>query len=515
MMHSERLETRALSENQSFPQYSPSVTKSDPDHLAGLVSEVIPKGSCLIFCSTRKNCENVALLLIKVLSQKIYAEHRKNDRLALMDAMEKLCGSLTPVLSQTIPYGIAYHHSGLTSDERRLLETGYRLGTLNVICCTSTLAAGVNLPAKRVIIRAPYVGRQFMTLCQYKQMVGRAGRAGMGEAGESILICSSKDNQQVGQMLFSPMDEVNSSMLENACIGLENLILSAIGLRLADCLRDLLKLIQTTLLAVQSDKLGADIDREVTAILRNMFRHKVLRVSAESVKTEKNGDILTTQEIRDSNISISTTSSKHLVLSKSTKFELTTIGKAAYKAGIDFKKAEAIYLELKTAQPSLALRNFTHLLYLVVCYCSTEDNIITDPGILFREYNCLDNDTLHVAKLLGITEVHIVKMLKTMSVKGPIERQLIRFYRVLMLNDLINLSQTHTVATKYATDRGAVQSLMNQSISATGSIMRLCEQIDEFWCYTPLFESLFRKLDYCCTAELAPLLDLPCVKIVS
>lgn len=95
-------------------------------------------------------------------------------------------------LTEAISSGVAFHHAGLTNQDRNAVEKGYLEGEINVICCTSTLAVGVNLPCHMVIIKNT-VSYQSMGCKEYSdleimQMLGRAGRPQFDDSAVAVIM---------------------------------------------------------------------------------------------------------------------------------------------------------------------------------------------------------------------------------------------------------------------------------------------------------------------------------------
>jgi len=108
---------------------------------------------------------------------------------------------------------VGFHHSGLNQEERDCIELLFKRGILKVIFCTSTLAAGVNLPAKRVIIASLKQGyNSELTSIQYKQMIGRAGRFGFDTEADSIVCCYPNEKARALEMMTRKLERVESCL---------------------------------------------------------------------------------------------------------------------------------------------------------------------------------------------------------------------------------------------------------------------------------------------------------------
>jgi helicase len=109
---------------------------------------------------------------------------------------------LSEVLSGLVADGAAFHHAGLSPRDRELIEDGFRSGWIKALVATPTLAAGVNLPARSVIISSheryePGFGRSPISVLEYKQLCGRAGRPKFDDYGEAVLIARNEDERDM------------------------------------------------------------------------------------------------------------------------------------------------------------------------------------------------------------------------------------------------------------------------------------------------------------------------------
>ncbi|XP_025743290.1 helicase POLQ-like isoform X3 [Callorhinus ursinus] len=384
-------------------QYSDTLKKMDPDHLVALVTEVIPNYSCLVFCPTKKNCENVAEMICKFLSKEYLKQREKEKHEVIKNLKNISSGNLCPVLKRTIPFGVAYHHSGLTSDERKLLEEAYSTGVLCLFTCTSTLAAGVNLPARRVILRAPYVAKEFLKRNQYKQMIGRAGRAGIDSVGESILILQEKDKQQVLELISRPLENCYSHLVQEFTKGIQTLFLSLIGLKIATNLDDIYHFMCGTFFGVQQ---------------KILLKEKSLwEITVESLRYLTEKGLLQKDAINKSEEEIQYS------------FHITKLGRASFKGAIDLAYCDILYRDLKKGLEGLVLESLLHLIYLTTPY-DMASQCVPDWMIYFRQFSQLSPAEQNVAALLGVSENFIGKKASGQAIKKELEEFWV--YRALL-----------------------------------------------------------------------------------
>ena len=224
----ENLLSKLLDSNKKFTKASKLKQNSWMD----LVLKDCTREQSLVFCPTKKNCENVAKTLQ---SQKRAKSKYKAILLSVSSTNKSQQGdtALSQLIGQDLidlsGSGLAYHHSSLTQEERNYVEEAFLANTIHTLCCTSTLAAGINLPASKVVIRSPYVGRSFISHSHYAQMSGRAGRSGLSDKGSSYIVLNTKTEvEDFMGVLFDPENTCLSGLLEDSV--LLKIILDAICL---------------------------------------------------------------------------------------------------------------------------------------------------------------------------------------------------------------------------------------------------------------------------------------------
>ncbi|MEF8779123.1 MAG: DEAD/DEAH box helicase [Haloferacaceae archaeon] len=109
-------------------------------------------------------------------------------------------------LRKAVVDGVAFHHAGLSKDDRDRIERWFREGHVELLFSTSTLAWGVNLPARCVVIRDtkyhdPLEGETDISPLDVLQMIGRAGRPGYDDVGYGWVVCDRSDADRYRELL--------------------------------------------------------------------------------------------------------------------------------------------------------------------------------------------------------------------------------------------------------------------------------------------------------------------------
>ncbi|GAA6101686.1 helicase POLQ-like isoform X1, partial [Tachysurus ichikawai] len=327
-----------------------------------------------------------------------------------------------------------------------------------------------------VILRSPYVGADFLKRSQYKQMVGRAGRAGIDSMGESIVILQDKDKERVKELVCAPVENCYSNLLHDGSHGLLSLILSLIGLEITCTVEQVLEFMSRTLLSIQETRL--------------CLQKSLRKLTVESI------------EILNQKGLITMASHEQSVL------RVTKLGRATYKGSVDLRYSDILYRDLSKGLEGLLLNSFLHLVYLVTPY-DMVSQIKPEWMIYFSQLTKLSAAEQKMAATIGVPESFLVRKAAGQSVRKSIDPAVVnRLYLALVLYSLLNETNVWNVSDRFQLTRGLIQTLVSSSSAFCSCVLHFTEELEEFWAYKALLTELTRRLTYCVQAELIPLMEV-------
>lgn len=483
----------------------------DPDHIIELCHEVVSEGhSVLVFCSSRKGCETSARHIAKHLPP--FSVIKKNsdgpeDGNAAVEELRRCSAGLDPVLADTVPAGVAYHHAGLTAEEKDVIETCFKSGVVRVLVATSTLAAGVNLPARRVIFRQPKIGRDFVDTTRYRQMAGRAGRAGIDTKGESILICKPEEAKRIMEMMKQDCKALQSCLADDKN-GMMRALLEVVASGMVKTAADVQRYVRCTLLnATQPFE-------EVVKAAQDSLRwlcHKHL------VEWDKNAEI----------------------------YNITPLGRAAFSSSLSPEESLVVFEDLAKAREGFVLASDLHLIYEVT---PTYVDLEPDWGVFYQRYMELSPIDQAVGSRVGVLEAFLLRMAHGApilqhrtgvrsrggkDVKGkvsplaqksrwkspngaqlPVDQLLRickRFHVALILSYLVQEVPMMEICERFKVQKGVVQGLQESAGRFAGMVAAFCERLG--WSdMGTLVDKFQKRVSFGVKSEIVELTEIPFVK---
>ncbi|XP_043272294.1 DNA polymerase theta [Venturia canescens] len=462
-------------------QKNPSLV-DDPDNVLQLCIETLSdNNSVLIFCPTKNWCETLARQIAtkfcnlghenKSIGSILREQLTRETIMETLEQLKRCPAGLDNVLKSTVSFGTAFHHAGLTMDEREVIEGAFRSGAIRVLTATSTLSCGVNLPARRVIIRSlMFHGKPLDTL-SYKQMIGRAGRMGKDTAGESILICKNNEIRAATSLLSSGLPPIESCL--EGSEPMIRALLEAVASEVAYTVKDIELYAKCTLVSVTSEDL---METSIMKAIKFLVDNELFLL-----QTNENGD---------------------------QRWIATQLGKACLAASIPPTDGLFIFEELQKARKCFVLDTELHVVYLVTPINSSNQIGQIDWFAFMNIWKNLTESERRVGQLVGIEENIIISAIRGSMKNGKVLDVHKRFYTAMALHDLVREISLIDVCRKYGVCRGVIQSLQQSAATFAGMVTQFCKKLG--WdCMELLIGQFQARLQFGVCRELLDLLRLP------
>jgi len=250
-------------------------------------------GQVLVFAETRRLAVEMGKRAAALLRRNL----PRTNRRGLETVAQRILSTgertrLSEILAEQTLNGAGFHHAGLTGGHRKIIEENFKTGRLKILCATPTLAAGVNLPARTVIISSyeryePGYGRYPISVLEYKQFCGRAGRPRYDKYGEAILMARTEDEQDylIKNYALAEPERIWSKL--GAEKVLRPHVLATIATRFANSEDGLVSFFAKTFYAFQYDP--KMIRSKLGDILRFLNREQMIEFDAEELKATRFG----------------------------------------------------------------------------------------------------------------------------------------------------------------------------------------------------------------------------------
>ncbi|MGC8675933.1 MAG: DEAD/DEAH box helicase [Candidatus Micrarchaeia archaeon] len=175
----------------------------------------------IVFYATKKYAETGAERMAEITESVLTNGEReklKQVSEAILHALSRPTAQCEK-LARLVERGVAFHHSGLVNEQRRAVEQAFKANLIKVVCATTTLGLGVNLPAHTVIVRdtsrySDEEGASKLGVNEVVQLFGRAGRPAYDTEGRALLIARSKYEiaDLFERYINAPLDPISSKL---------------------------------------------------------------------------------------------------------------------------------------------------------------------------------------------------------------------------------------------------------------------------------------------------------------